>query len=102
MTLDSPLQPSQSSEAWHPIHELHRNREWAIVRVWWATVVRDDRNRVPYSIRAGDVVGHVTMIADEGFLLEGFGFATWVDWEDARGAWSRQDAPEPLGQGASE
>lgn len=78
----------------HAIDELHASMDRALVCAERATVTRDDRRATPYDL-TGDVVGYVTLVTDEGFQLQGFTFATWVNWRDARGAWARSKAPDP-------
>lgn len=91
---DCMAEDCRESPAWHPIHELHRARKRALVCAERGRLTRDSHggaNRV----LGGDLVGYVTQITDEGFMLEGFGFATWIYWLDARGAWARDEAPDP-------
>ena len=93
-SIEAAARKALAARVWHQIHESHGSRERVLVCAERGRLTRDSHGGMN-RVLEGDLVGHVTMITDEGFLLEGFGFATWIYWADARAAWPRDQAPEP-------
>lgn len=82
---------------WRLLHQAHLDRKRVTICSEAALITHDQRGNTGMK-PAGDWVGHV--IAFEGstdgtVTIGGYSFTTVIRWGDIRGAWLRDESPNP-------
>lgn len=89
---DSPL-----PVGWHMLHEAHLDRERVTICSDAALITYDQRGDTGLK-PAGDWVGHVIGFegsTDGTVTIGGWSFTTVIRWRDIKGAWLRDESPNP-------
>lgn len=82
---------------WHLLHDAHGAQRKVTVCASAALITYDQRGQTGTQ-EAGDWVGHVVAMEggyDGTVTLAGWTFRTVIRWADIRGAWFRDDSPNP-------